>query len=92
MTSRNKVNKKVLFEAANIKMFYIILFRSLGYGPGLDASANVKDILRRLSKESQRIMKIDGEEQLNRSGLIVMMQQQTAIFAAIPALINWIKS
>ena len=56
MTSRNKVNKKVLFEAANIKMFYIILFRSLGYGPGLDASANVKDILRRLSKESKRIM------------------------------------
>ena len=50
MTSRNKV------EAANIKMFDIILFRSLGYGPGLDASANVKDILRRLSKDSQRIM------------------------------------
>jgi len=32
------------------------LARSLGYGPGLDASANVKDILRRLSKESKRIM------------------------------------
>ena len=56
MTSRNEVNNNVLFEAVNIKVFYIILFRSLGYGPGLDASANVKDILRRLAKESKRVM------------------------------------